>query len=394
METESTQTKLDTRGTVAVPTGRILIADDEERNRRLLRDLLKRNGHTVHEAIDGESALAKVREVLPDVVLLDVMMPKIDGFDVCRQLRQAPETATIPVLMVTVLKEREDRLRGIEAGADDFLSKPIDVDEVALKVRNAIRMKRLHDRVREDLNKLQELEQLRDNLTHMIIHDMRSPLMAIMGGIQILGDKVAETDEDRRFVNMASSAASELNEMVKSLLDVSRLESGEMPVNLGEYDLKAVAQAAVASNEAGAEFGGVRVDVSGEAAPARFDKELIHRVFSNLIGNAIKFSPEGGAIEIRVRTADSKARAEVQDSGPGIPERYREKIFEKFGQIEARRDKEKHSTGLGLTFCKLAVEAHGGKIGVESPAIRQVAEDAGRGSIFWFELPLGAVDSQ
>ena len=369
-----------TRGTAPKESpGRALVVDDEPKNRELLRDLLVANGYSVVEAEDGIGALEKA-DGNCDVILLDVMMPRMDGLEACRQLKANPETAHIPVLMVTALTEKEQRHQGIAAGANDYLTKPIDRQDVLLRVRNAVAAKRLHDTVQRDLDKLRELEQLRDNLTHMIIRDMRSPLMAIMGGIQLPGDKLKETDEDKRFANMAASAAQELNEMVTSLLDISRMESGEMPLNLANHDLQAIAQAVVESNRAGAEFENVRLTVSGDSATARFDKDLIHRVFSNLIGNAIKVSPAGSAVELHIRPNEEVVRAEVTDTGRGIPEEYREKIFEKFGQVEARKHNEKHSTGLGLAFCKLAVEAHGGRIGVDS--------EVAKGSAFWFELPL------
>ena len=358
--------------------GCAVVVDDEERNRRLLRDLLVVHGYRVLEAIDGEEAMRVVRGDPPDVILLDVMMPKLNGFEVCGRLKADEKTAPIPVLMVTSLGERSDRLKGIQAGAGDFITKPIDTEEVLLRVRNAVRMKRLHDTVRQDLHKLRELEQLRDNLTHMIIHDMRSPLMAIMGGLQLLEDKERAV-ANSRFLTMALSATQELAEMVNSLLDISRMECGEMPLNPVDADLKLIAQIAVESNTAGAEFAKARVAVVGESARASFDKDLIHRVLSNLIGNAIKFAPEESVVEVRIRCNEGNVRAEVIDAGPGIPAEYHEKIFKKFGQIEARRNKEKHSTGLGLTFCKLAIEAHSGRIGVDS--------EVGAGSTFWFELP-------
>ena len=363
-----------------VMNGRILIVDDDERNRRLLHDLLEHKGHTVYEAIDGESALNMVREIAPDIVLLDVMMPNIDGFEVCSRLKQAPDTATIPVLMVTALKEQKDRLRGIEAGADDFITKPIDVNEVVLKVRNALRMKRLHDKVRQDLDKLRELEQLRDNLTHMIIHDMRSPLTVIMGGLQLAQDG-QDASAVTRSLALSMSATEKLNGMVTSLLDISRMESGKMPLTMGVHDLATVARDAVEANRSGSGGDQVGVEVVGDSAAVRFDKDLIHRVFSNLIGNAIKFTQAGSTVEVRVRSRENVVRAEVKDTGCGIPEEYREKIFEKFAQVLAHQNSARHSTGLGLTFCKLAVEAHGGEIGVNS--------EVGKGSTFWFEIPTG-----
>jgi signal transduction histidine kinase len=361
--------------------GDVLVVDDEAKNRRLLRDVLSAKGYSVSEATNGEEALRCAREQHPDVILLDVMMPKLDGFEVCRELKADDETAATPILMVTALTERADRMKGIEAGANDFISKPIDTEEVALRVRNAIQMKRLHDRVKDDLHKLQDLEQLRDNLVHMIIHDLRSPIMTIMLGIQALSDRGGTTPDDQRFATRAASAARELNEMVTSLLDISRMESGLLTPDRHDCDVRTIAASAVESLEGNAELEDVRLELSGDLACASVDKDLMRRVFQNLVGNAIKFSPAGSTIRVAVRADSRTVRVAVTDAGPGVPGEYRDKIFEKFGQVKARQDEEKHSTGLGLTFCKLAVEAHGGTIGVDS--------EVGNGSTFWFELPTG-----
>ena len=139
-------------------TGHVLVVDDEEMNRELLRDLLEGQGHQVTEAENGEQGLQKVKENPPDVILLDVMMPGMDGFEVCRRLKADPETAPIPVLLVTALTERSDRLTGIEAGANDFISKPVDTQDVILRVRNAVYTMHLHRTVQENYEKVQELE--------------------------------------------------------------------------------------------------------------------------------------------------------------------------------------------------------------------------------------------
>ncbi len=362
--------------------GRVLVVDDEEKNRLLLRDLLEVQGYEVSEAEDGEQALQKTAEFQPDLVLLDLMMPKLDGFEVCRRLKRDPKTAPVPILLVTSLDERNVRLTGIEAGANDFLNKPIDAQDLILRVRNAIYAKHLFDQLQENYDRLRELETLRDNLTHMIVHDMRTPLMAINGYLQLLkmtgGQKLDEEEKD--YVEQALSGTSALVEMVSSLLDVSRLETGAMPLNLKPNDLRTLAKEAFETLGALARKRQVHVEVPPEPLLVRCDAEIIRRVIVNLVANAVKFTPQDGQVRVAVKTDDAKARVTVVDTGPGIPPEYREKIFEKFGQVETRQQEGKYSTGLGLTFCKLAVKAHGGKIGVKS--------EVGKGSTFWFTLPL------
>ena len=218
---------------------------------------------------------------------------------------------------------------------------------------------------------------MRDSLTHMIVHDLRSPLQGIMTSLQILEMDVGQLgEESERDVKTALASARTLTQMTTALLDVNKMESGEMVLTRVAGDLGDAAKEAVESL-AGLTTGR-RVSVEGQA-DAEFDLELITRVVANLTSNALRYTTEEGTVEIRVSKRE-RARIEVQDQGPGIPEEYREKIFEKFGQIEAHQEGDKlASTGLGLTFCKLVLEAHGGTIGVDSVV--------GGGSTFWFEVP-------
>lgn len=160
--------------------GLVLVVDDEARNRRLLKDLLEAAGHRVIMAVDGVEALDAVAVTHPDVLLLDIMMPRLDGLEVCRRLKQAPATAHIPILLVTALTELDARVQGMEAGADDFISKPVDRLELMLRVRNAVRTKRLFDELQARYDQLRQMQDLRDNLTQMLISDNEA-LAAILG---------------------------------------------------------------------------------------------------------------------------------------------------------------------------------------------------------------------
>ncbi|MCE9614377.1 MAG: response regulator [Lentisphaerae bacterium] len=151
--------------------GRVLVVDDERANRALLRDLLIAEGHAVIEAMNGDQAWRLIQAQPIDVVLLDVVMPGTDGIEICRRIKQTPATAAIPVLLVTSLRKREDRLHGIAAGADDFLNKPVDAEEVLLRVRNAIRSKRLYDELQQQYQQLRQMTELREKLTRMLVDD-------------------------------------------------------------------------------------------------------------------------------------------------------------------------------------------------------------------------------
>lgn len=356
----------------------ILVVDDEPKNVQLLTDLLESRNYAVCSAADGEQGLALARDRLPDVVLLDVMMPGLNGVEVCRRLKDERKTEMIPVLLVTALNAREDRLAGINAGANDFITKPIDLGDLVLRVRNAAATKKLHDQVGSQLRQLQELESARDTLTHMIVHDLRSPLTGLQGYLDLIGIVANGNAEVVEYASEAQLIAGRLTEMVSQVLDVSRLEAGQMPVSLRETDLVALLPAAVAS--LGPPPGEISVAYDLPEPPVRLmcDPDLISRVMVNLVGNAYKFTPTGGQVRVGLAAEDDRVRLTVTDNGPGIPAEFRGLIFQKFGQAPLGRSAGVRSSGLGLAFCKLAVEAHRGKIGIEG------AEHGG--ARFWVEL--------
>jgi signal transduction histidine kinase len=225
-----------------------------------------------------------------------------------------------------------------------------------------------------------ELEGLRDALIHMIIHDLRTPLTSIIGGLQTVVDTEYEEEITREFVPTALSSADVLLEMVNTLLDINKMESGQMQLELAPLDIVALAAAAVGQVQDLARTRGqdLRNEVTQDCPGISADAEKVRRVLVNLTSNAIKFTPDGGFITVRAACDDEGLLLSVADNGPGIPEEYREKIFEKFGQVEGRKSR-LPSTGLGLTFCRMVAEAHGGHIWVESTV--------GEGSTFYVRLP-------
>ncbi len=356
-----------------VQTGTVLLVDDDPGNRLMLRQALAADGHELLEAEDGREALEVAANQHLDAILLDVMMPRMSGFEVCRILKSRPETANIPVLLVTSLEERNDRLLGIEAGANDFLPKPFDPREVSLRVKNAVHIKRQYDQMQANYQELRKLEELRDNLTHMLVHDLRTPLTGIVGYTRVLERSLTELDDlQREALGQLTSLAQTLVEMVSAILDVSRLESEELPLELGSHVLAELVSEGSAL--VGAD-GRLQVEPA-EPLEVRCDGQLVRRVLANLVANALRYTPEGSRVTVSTGLLGGQAVVRVSDRGPGVPPELAERIFDKFVQGEKRP----YSTGLGLTFCRLVVERHGGRIGVDSPA--------GQGSTFWFSLPL------
>lgn len=370
----------------------IMVVDDTPANLRLLNQMLVKQGFRVKMFPAGRLALRAAARTPPDLFLLDIMMPEMDGYEVCRRLKADPALREIPVLFISALADPADKINAFSAGGVDYVTKPFQEEEVFARIATHLRLHRQQieiaaqkQAVQQNYEQLQDLEKQRDQLVHMIVHDMRSPLMAASGGLELLQEQIPGDDAATlELWQMSKDAVHKLIAMCNGLLDVSRLEAGQMPVQREPCDLALLAAEAVAATKLQADFTALTVHTELEPVRVVADKDLLHRVLVNLLTNAIKHTPKRGTITVRTKVAEDGVRVEVADTGPGIPEEYHKKIFDKFGQVEGRKDGRKHSSGLGLTFCQLAVEAHDGTIGVES--------EVGKGSTFWFTLPKGGAE--
>ena len=247
-----------------------------------------------------------------------------------------------------------------------------------LRTRNAVRSKQLLDQVQNSLERLTKLEQLRDSLTHMVVHDLRNPLTGILGYAKILGARpegMSPTQLD--YVNNITRFSESMVEMVSGILDVSRLEADSLPLALETVDLGELVREAsqITESQAGWE---IRRDLP-ERILVECDRGLVRRVITNLVSNGLKYGARGKFLSLRAERRGPRARVCITDRGPGLRKEHHERIFEKFAQVE-EGSRQAYSSGLGLTFCKLVIDKHGGAIGVES--------EVGQGSTFWFELPL------
>jgi PAS domain S-box-containing protein len=231
-----------------------------------------------------------------------------------------------------------------------------------------------------DITERRRTEELQESLTHMMVHDLRNPLFGISANLQLAaaGAGDALPGDARECLADALAFSKEMGEMISSVLDVHRLEAGELPLSPVECDLAALAGKAVAMLAPLARERRLELLWSPAPLKARCDPELIERVIANLVRNAVEATPSGGRIAVTGGTGNGKVKIAVADNGPGIPGEYHALIFDKFGQVRTGITTKRRSAGLGLTFCKLVVEAHGGRIGVES--------EVGQGSTFWFEL--------
>ena len=370
--------------------GAILLVEDTMTLRLLLSDQVQQMGHTVTTARHGKEALTLLERHEFDLVLLDIHMPELDGFELLRILKSDARWKNLPVVMISGMDELEAVVRCIELGADDYLHKPCDATLLRARVNACLEKKRFHDqreeflaRLNDNYEALRHLEAMRDSLTHMIVHDLRVPLTSILSGMELLEFVPDLPDETRtEIVGMAHRGGKTLLGMINDLLDISKMEAGALQLERGPASAHELIEGALRQTKpllADRDLH-LRQSLAPDLPLLRADGAKIERVLVNLLGNAIKFTPKQGTISIAAGAIDNAVRFSVNDTGEGIPHEAFARIFEKFGQVETRQTGRRNSTGLGLTFCKMAVEAHGGQIWVES--------EPGRGSTFFFTLPL------
>ena len=370
---------------------RLLVVDDSEANRALLLRRLARKNRSLTAAETGQEALNLLENEPFDLVLLDIMMPEMDGFAVLKQMKAHAALRHLPVIMISALDELDGVIRCIKLGADDYLTKPFDPILLEARIGACLEKKRLRDRemrlfaqLEESFGRLSALERLRDDLTQLIVHDLRTPLTSLLVGLKTLDYSPEIKATDREILSLSITGGETLLGMINDLLDIGKMEDGSLkleraPIPPTVLVADAVQQVSALALEKDLT---VSVELEPDLPDITVDADKLRRTLVNLLGNAVKFTPEGGRITISGASlpAEAVARFSVRDTGEGIPPEEFGHIFEKFGQVSSRKAGRKMSTGLGLTFCKMIVEAHGGRIWVES--------EPGQGSKFFFTMPI------
>jgi two-component system sensor histidine kinase/response regulator len=370
----------------------ILVADDVDANLELLVDQLETLGFRTVVARNAPDAVTACFGHRPDLVILDVSMPAGElgvpdrdaGFEVCRRLKRDPRSARIPVIFVTALGDTTDRVKAIEAGGDDFLTKPHHRLVLNARVRALLKLKGATDALEESLKRLRELQKVRDDLMKMIVHDLKTPLTSVLATLEMMrdGDFGAVTEPQARALSDAEGKAEDLLALIEDLLEVARIE--EQTITLQPEPIAPAALLAEIVYDWGLRFqqegASATADAADDAPVFRADKVLVKRVLANLVQNAITHSAGPVQLTLTARSDPNGILLTVGDNGPGIPEEYQELIFRKFERVRSANAPRVRSSGLGLTFCRLAIEAHGGRIWVKSTE--------GEGSTFYVQLPV------
>ncbi|HEX2862709.1 MAG TPA: hybrid sensor histidine kinase/response regulator [Lacunisphaera sp.] len=345
----------------------ILIVDDTPANLRALADCITTAGYALMVAEDGEEALAQTRHAVPDLVLLDVMMPGLDGFETCRRLKQAPGTRDVPVIFMTALADTAEKIQGFQAGAVDYLTKPIQHEEALARVHTHLMLRQLRRRLESELA-------LKQQFMRIAAHDLRNPVCLILLSAG-LASRARTPEELTGELAGIQSSARQIQNIIDTFLNVQKSGTGRV-------NLALLAEAVVAQHQAAADL--KRIVLRLEAGDADLPNAVTeaghaYQALTNYVSNAIKFLPEGGRIVVRLSLRAGRLRLEVQDDGPGVPAAERPALFTEYARLSVRPTGGEESTGLGLSIVKHLIESQDGCVGADFP-------DSG-GAIFWFELP-------
>lgn len=365
----------------------LLVVDDTEDNLDFLEFALKRKPFKLLRASSGKECLLIAKRNNPDIIILDIQMPEMDGYETLSHLRADPATANIPVIFLTAQhKDPQSIERGLSLGADEFLTKPIDTEELIVRTRMLLRLKKLEN----------ELERTKADFMAMLVHDLRSPLTGIKSVIEYFKEtleqsKLLNEEQISLFESVNDSAARMLG-LINDILDLSKLESGNINLERQVVDLRFVVDMITRDFRMPFKKKNAVLDVfvPDNLPHVDIDVNRIGQVLMNLLSNALKFIPIGGQVSVGAALYQEPNRGfgkgtdfiqiTVRDNGMGIPHDELPFIFDRYKQASTAKKTHHKGTGLGLAVCKLIVEAHGGNIRVES--------EVGLHTTFQFTVPV------
>ena len=340
------------------PQATLLLVDDVPSNIHLLNDVLKQS-YALYFATNGTQALEVARNKRPDLILLDVMMPEMDGYEVCRRLKAAEETAAIPVIFVTARSDQEDETHGLELGAIDYLTKPVNPTIVRARVANHLALKRAGDALAERNRALEEAAALREEVERITRHDLKGPLSGIIGFSDLLLDEKLDTAEQLSVAQAIHDAGYRMLEMINRSLDLYKMESGRYRCQPTEVALRPLLEQVADEARRGHAGLELRIELEGEAR-AWAEELLLYSLFANLVGNAAEASARGDTVEVRIGEEGEQCRVTVWNAA-AVPAEIRDGFFDKYTTAG-----KEGGTGIGTYSARLIARAHGGEVAMES----------------------------
>lgn len=368
----------------------ILVVDDNHTNLRVIVNSLREFGFKLLMAKDGEMCLKITQARQPDLILLDVMMPQMDGWETCTRLKADDTTRHIPVIFMTALTSEDDKVKGFEIGAVDYITKPIQQREVLARVNTHLRIQALTQTLQQKNEELAALNASKDKFFSIVAHDLKGPFLPLLGNLELLSD-MADKIEPTEIKKMASSshwAAKRTFELLEDLLQWARMQMGRMEYNPEVLELHNIVLQAIEVLLQTADAKRIHLQSEVEAGITVYaDENMLTTIIRNLTNNALKFTPEEGSVTIRAQpyqTDNMDDREFIQiavvDTGIGIDQEAQEKLFKVGSQYSTKGTKNEAGTGLGLLMCKEMIEMNEGQIWLES--------QLGQGTTVYLTVPL------
>lgn len=356
----------------------VLAVDDEPSNIFLLERLLSRN-YRVISVSSGQEALDKIAETPFDLVLLDIMMPHMTGLQTLEIIRSNPQTAQIPVILISALSDAQDISRGLEMGANDYIAKPIDIDVTLSRVKTQVALKRHQDEREALIAELKAAQELKDRFLQIASHDLKGPLTNLRMVMSLLRPSAKNIPDGETLLEMADGSLDLMHSLIKDFLDTAAMQNGALTLQLDRVMLESFIPEVVAEHEPNAERKHIGLEIRNIGGVVRADTKRFHQVVGNLVSNAIKYSPSDTTVRLWTECDDSSVSIYIADEGPGIPAEEQGKLFTQFGKLSPRPTGDESSTGLGLWIVKQLVNVQGGDVGLISPPEG--------GSTFWVRMP-------
>ena len=361
---------------------RILVVDDNEVNRILLERLFTGQGYHTDTASNGQEALVRLETTAYDLILLDIMMPIMDGLSALAHIRETESLRELPVVLISAMSDSEDIVKGLGLGANDYITKPIDMDIALARVKTQVTLKFLLDAHKDAIIQLEESQKMRERFFQMASHDIKGPLTNLKVAQTLISNMVDKDDERATGVlNTMLVSIDTMNQVVEDFLDSAAVQNGKLDVNVTTVKTDEIMYKVITGQKSYAYNKDIKLDVREISdLPILCDRTRLGQVLNNLLNNAIKYTPPNTTVTVSAKPTDDKMLISIADQGPGIPESERNKLFQPFGKLSTTPTGGESSHGLGLWIAKHLIDLQNGEIGVDCPPEG--------GSIFWIKMPL------